>query len=124
MYGPKFFQQETVNTLCSQIDVAPTLLAGLGWEYRSQFFGTNARALPEEAGRAWISTYQLLGFRTNERLIVLKPDGSADVTKIIPNISEGLNGTAGKQSDEALVTRAVASYQCAYDLFTGKRMKE
>lgn len=54
IYGPKFFAPEKVETLCSQIDVAPTLLASLGWTYRSPFFGTNARELPPEAGRTWI----------------------------------------------------------------------
>ncbi len=124
MYGPKFFHPENVDTLCSQIDIAPTLLASLGWEYLSQFFGTNARALPKESGRAWISTYQLLGFRTNDRLVVLKPDGSADVTRIAPGISNTPRDTLSGQSDEELVMRTVAFYQCAYDLFTDKRMKE
>jgi phosphoglycerol transferase MdoB-like AlkP superfamily enzyme len=124
MYGPKFFRPETVNTLCSQIDVAPTLLASFGWEYRSQFFGTNARELPEEAGRAWISTYQLLGFRTNERLVVLKPDGSAVVTRIASRVPDGPHDIASSHNDSELVARTVASYQCAYDLFTNKRMKE
>ncbi len=124
MYGPAFFPPETVATLCSQIDVAPTLLASLGWEYRSQFFGTDARKLPEEAGRAWISTYQLLGFRTNDRLVVLKPGGEVQVTPIIPEASGGPLPEAYGQSDEALAARVTASYQCAYDLFTGARMKE
>ncbi|MDR1242017.1 MAG: LTA synthase family protein [Deltaproteobacteria bacterium] len=124
MYGPKYFRPETVNTLCSQIDVAPTLLASLGWEYRSQFFGTNARKLPAEAGRAWISTYQLLGFRTNERLVVLEPDGSANVTRIAPHAPDGPHDAASSRNDAELVARTVASYQCAYDLFTNKRMKE
>lgn len=124
IYGPKFFRQETVTTLCSQIDVAPTLLASLGWEYCSQFFGTNARALPEEAGRAWISTYQLLGFRTNDRLVVLKPDKSIAVTQVTPDVPNALHDSVTRQSEETLVARAVASYQCAYDLFANKRMKE
>jgi hypothetical protein len=126
MYGPKFFPPETVPTLCSQIDVAPTLLAGLGWEYNSQFFGTNARELPIEAGRAWISTYQLLGFRTNERLVVLKPDGNAAVSRIVPGVAPQNPGSPHDTaaSDTELVTRTVASYQCAYDLFTNKQMKE
>jgi len=49
--------------------------------------------------------------------VVLKPDGSAEVTPINTDIKPG-------QSDEGLVARAVASYQCAYDLFTGRQMKE
>jgi len=121
MYGPKFFRPEKVDALCSQMDIAPTLLASLAWSYTSQFFGVNARRLPKEAGRAWISTYQLLGFRTNGRLVVLTPDGSAEVRPIVTDIAEG---PPGGQGDEALVARAVASYQCAYDLFTSRRMKE
>lgn len=122
MYGPRFFRQKSAETLCSQIDLAPTLLASLGWEYSSQFFGTNVLLLPKEDGRAWISTYQLLGFRTNNRLVVLKPDGRAEASPVQPDAPGSLRGN--DQDDETLVTRAVAFYQCAYDLFTNKRMKE
>ncbi len=120
MYGPRFFQPEKVDTLCSQIDVGPTLLAALGWEYRSQFFGEDARALPRDEGRAWISTYQLLGFRNNDRLVVLRPDGTAEVSRIA---SAGSAGDPA-HADERLAAEAVASYQCAYDLFTEKKLKE
>ncbi|SBV97883.1 conserved membrane hypothetical protein [uncultured delta proteobacterium] len=117
MYGPRFFQPEQVTALCSQIDVAPTLLAALGWEYHSQFFGTNAREIPENEGRAWISTYQLLGLRTDDHLVVLSPDGQAKV--------EALNGNAATEKQKAqLVARAVASYQCAYDLYAEKKLSE
>ena len=119
MYGPQFLKPEKVETLCSQIDIAPTLLASLGWKYRSPFFGTNARELPVEAGRAWISTYQLLGFRTEGHLVVLKPDASAEVSRL-----EQTDHKDMRQDDEAFIFRAVASYQCAYDLFTQKRLKE
>jgi len=123
MYGPQFFQPEKIDTLCSQIDLAPTLLASLGWEYPSPFFGTNARELPSDQGRAWISTYQLLGFRTQDRLVVLKPDASAEVTHLEPSLPEMPHG-ASQDEDEAVISRTVASYQCAYDLFTHKQLKE
>ena len=123
MYGPKFFQPEKIDTLCSQIDLAPTLLASLGWEYRSPFFGTNARELPFDQGRAWISTYQLLGFRTHDRLVVLKPDAGTEVKYLEPASSEKPPGVS-HVADAALVSRAIASYQCAYDLFTHKQLKE
>lgn len=125
LYGPQFFQQKKIDTLCSQIDLAPTLLASLGWEYPSQFFGANALRLPKEDGRAWISTYQSLGFRTNDQLVVLKPDKSATITQIgaADKTGDGY-GTKGKPKEDVLVARAVASYQCAYDLFINKHMKE
>ena len=117
MYGPRFFRPERVDTLCSQIDVAPTLLAALGWEYKSQFFGTNAREIPADKGRAWISTYQLLGMRTQDRLVVLSPDGRVAVERLDGMTDSGEGG-------EEVAARAVASYQCAYDLFSGGRLKE
>ena len=123
MYGPKFFQPEKIDTLCSQIDLAPTLLASLGWGYRSPFFGTNVRGLPSDQGRAWISTYQLLGFRTHDRLVVLKPDARAEVTHLDPS-PQAMPNDAMRAEDEALISRTVASYQCAYDLFTHKQLKE
>jgi phosphoglycerol transferase MdoB-like AlkP superfamily enzyme len=123
IYGPQFFQPEKIDTLCSQIDLAPTLLASLGWEYRSPFFGTNVRELPSEEGRAWISTYQLLGFRTKDRLVILRPDTSAEVTHLEP-LQPGTLLDVEHAEDEALISRTVASYQCAYDLFTHRQLKE
>ena len=117
MYGPRFFQPEQVTALCSQIDVAPTLLASLGWEYKSSFFGTNARELPADKGRAWISTYQLLGFRTNDQLVTLSPDGQARIASLKESEERG-------EKESQLVAKAVAFYQCAYDLFTEKKLKE
>lgn len=114
MYGPRFFKPESKDVLCSQIDVAPTLLAALNWSYDSQFFGADARNLSEKDGRAWISTYQLLGFRTNESMVVLSPDGKAALSELAPGHG---------QPDGEVEARGVASYQCAYDLYVEKRLK-
>ncbi|MCL1916069.1 MAG: LTA synthase family protein [Desulfovibrionaceae bacterium] len=124
MYGPQFFKPESTDTLCSQIDIAPTLFAVLGWGYASRFFGTDVRALPKNEGRAWISTYQLLGFRTNDRLVVLKPGGQAEVTPLPDLFSDSEEGHGSTETNEAALARAVATYQCAYDLFVNKQLKE
>ncbi|MDR1035405.1 MAG: LTA synthase family protein [Deltaproteobacteria bacterium] len=159
-YGPEFFASERIGTLASQLDVGPTLLSALGWDTRSRFFGTDARNLPPATGRAWISTYQLLGFRTEDRLAVLKPDRNYEVTRLSPGAPdtrqeaddeeahEARGGDVGEEAheargdnvredvyeegaesaellkDEIIVVRAVASYQCAYDLFTLNGLKE
>ncbi|WP_051257904.1 LTA synthase family protein [Desulfovibrio cuneatus] len=119
LYGPKFIQPQTVDTLSSQIDLAPTLLASLGWGYISQFFGTDARTLPKNEGRAWISTYQLVALRTNESLVVLKPGRKVDASRLSPLFAD----IAGPSLPE-VTQRAIASYQCAYDLFVGKELTE
>ncbi|MEG2005595.1 MAG: LTA synthase family protein, partial [Bilophila sp.] len=41
VYSPAHIEAQSVATLCSQIDVAPTLFALLGWSYDSGFFGKN-----------------------------------------------------------------------------------
>lgn len=123
LYGPRYFQPDKINTLCSQIDLAPTLLASLGWDYLSQFFGTDARTIKPENGRAWISTYQLLGYRTNDVLVVLEPHKGVEVDRLGKDGQETPDHQAANIRSP-LVRQAVASYQCAYDLFTNKTMKE
>lgn len=64
-----------VDTLCGQVDYAPTLLALLNWSYKSRFFGWNALSdkVRETGGRAFIGNYQKLGYLTEKNLSVLKP---------------------------------------------------
>ncbi len=116
-YAPKLITPQRVDTLCSQIDVGPTLFALMGWDYRSQFFGRNILAMRPEEGRAWISTYQLLGYLDTGGLALLSP--SADAEKIDP-VRVRTSGSA----DEQRRMRAIAFYQCAYDLFAGGGLKE
>ncbi len=105
IYSPGRIAPREVPTLCSQIDMAPTLFALLGWEYRSQFFGRDILTLPPDQGRAWVSTYQLLGYEDARGLAVLRP------------------GVKAKKNDP-LIRDTIASYQCAYDLFVEGGLKE
>jgi phosphoglycerol transferase MdoB-like AlkP superfamily enzyme len=64
--------------MMSQIDIAPTLLGLLNMSYRSKFFGRDmlkAGAAPE---RAFISTYQKLGYFIGDRLLVVGPKHRLD----------------------------------------------
>lgn len=62
-----------IDTLCSQIDVAPTLLALLSISYESHFFGDNILG-PAFQPRALIGNYQKLGFIEDDlRLALLSP---------------------------------------------------
>ncbi|MFA6930351.1 MAG: LTA synthase family protein [Lentisphaeria bacterium] len=60
-YAPKWLPPRTMDTICSQIDVAPTLCGLLGWSYQSQFYGHNVLNLPENRGQAPLGTFQTLG---------------------------------------------------------------
>ena len=74
-YAPGRISTGNIDTICSQIDVAPTIFGLLGWSYESQFFGLDLLNLPEEKGRAPLGTFQTLGLLTAETgsLTLLEP---------------------------------------------------
>ncbi|QDV05641.1 Lipoteichoic acid synthase 2 [Planctomycetes bacterium Poly30] len=72
-YCPAHLEPRYVSTICSQIDVAPTLLSLLGISYTSTFFGFDVLAAPPESGRALIGTYQKLGLLQDDVLTILSP---------------------------------------------------
>jgi phosphoglycerol transferase MdoB-like AlkP superfamily enzyme len=73
IYAPKIVHPKVVATLSGQIDVAPTILGLNGMSYRSEFFGQDifdANFKP----KAFISTYQLLGYVSSDKLTILEPN--------------------------------------------------
>lgn len=73
IYAPGIVPARQVETLSSQIDVAPTLLAILGFDYTSRFFGKNILTMQPDDGRALIGNYQKLGLFNGRRLAYLAP---------------------------------------------------
>jgi phosphoglycerol transferase MdoB-like AlkP superfamily enzyme len=71
VYAPKYIEPRRVDKLVSQIDVAPTLLALLGFSYSSTFYGQDMLGPGEE--RAFLGTYQALGFLHHQQLTMLEP---------------------------------------------------
>ncbi|MCY2931237.1 MAG: LTA synthase family protein [Planctomycetota bacterium] len=97
---------EVNNTLCSQVDLVPTLLGMLNMSYRSKFFGRDLLKYPP--GRAFVSTPMDLALITEGKLILLKPGRTWDTYRINPDGTESL-----ADKDEALLKRAVTYYQGA-----------
>jgi len=73
IYAPHILQPQTVATLTSQIDIAPTLLGMLNVSYTSKFFGQDVLHIPADKARAFISTYQGLGYINGNNLVVQSP---------------------------------------------------
>lgn len=73
VYSPAHIAPRSVDTLSSQIDVAPTLLALLNMDYESAFFGKNILSMRPEEERALIGNYQKLGLYADNRLSILSP---------------------------------------------------
>ncbi len=72
IYSPGFIEPETVGKTCSQIDLMPTLFSLLNFSYDSRFYGQDI--LSEDfKERAFMATYQDLGYYADDTLTVLSP---------------------------------------------------
>jgi len=73
IYCPALVSSRKVDTLASQIDVAPTVLGLLNFNYTSRFIGKDIMDDDIGPNRAFISTYEKLGFIEDDKLLVLSP---------------------------------------------------
>jgi phosphoglycerol transferase MdoB-like AlkP superfamily enzyme len=112
IYSPANIQPQKVDALMSQIDVAPTILGLLKFNYKSKFIGQDIFNLTKEQQRAFISTYQGLGYLKDGNLIVQSP--LKQVKQYQPDFATG----AAKEIplDPAMKKKAMAYYQCAFYL--------
>lgn len=72
IYAPKYIEPQEINTLSSQVDVAPTLLSLMNFSYDSFFFGKDILA-QDFTPRAFIANYQKLGILEENGLFILAP---------------------------------------------------
>lgn len=72
IYAPGFVQPYKFPSLASQIDVMPTLMGMLNFSYSSKFLGTDVRSKDYQP-RAYIATYQDLGYIKDNYLTVISP---------------------------------------------------
>lgn len=72
IYAPGFVEPKEFNTLMSQIDVMPTLFGMLNFNYESKFYGQDVFQ-STYSPRAFVATYQDLGFIKNDILTIISP---------------------------------------------------
>lgn len=101
----------------SQADIAPTLLGLLNFSYKSNFMGADVFATPKGPERAFIATYQGLGYLTPDRLVILRPRKEPEVQML-----ENAFAKTAKSNAE-LVKEAIAWYQFSSDAYSEGRMK-
>ena len=109
IYSPAHVAPGKMERLMSQIDLGPTLLGMLNFSYNSKFFGYDMNKLEPGRERAFISTYQSLGYLRNDTLVVLHPGKSVDFFK--PNYSDG--SVLPLQSKASLTKETIAWFQVA-----------
>lgn len=111
IYNPAIVHPQQISKLCSQIDVAPTLLGVMNWSYKTKFFGKDIVKMAPEDERAFISNYQKLGYIKNNRLAILSPQQKITHYKIDPQTGEmNVEEPDPKIEDEAIIYYQSASY--------------
>lgn len=78
IYAPAQIKPQTIDRMMSQIDVAPTVLGLLNMSYTSSFIGKNILSSDQWQERAFISTYQKLGYVRDNNMVILGPMKSVE----------------------------------------------
>lgn len=73
IYAPGHIQPQKIDTLASQIDLAPTILGLLNFSYTTKFLGKDILKMESNQGRAFISTYEKLGYLKDDKMVILNP---------------------------------------------------
>jgi phosphoglycerol transferase MdoB-like AlkP superfamily enzyme len=82
VYSPKYIAPARIDRLMSQIDIAPTVLGLLDFNYYSKFFGRDVLASAPESDRAFVANYQTLGYLRGDRLVLLYPKRRTEVFRV------------------------------------------
>ena len=107
VYSPAHLAPHTDTRLASQIDIVPTVLDLLGLPEHTRFMGRSVLHAYPDAGRAFIATYQKLGYLTPDQLVVLSPGRQIEDWHL--NAQQDIE--APVRQPDALVARAIGTYQ-------------
>lgn len=106
----RYLAPHTDTRLASQIDLMPTvldLLDLLGLPEHARFMGRSVLRAYPDAGRAFIATYQKLGYLTPDQLVVLSPGRQIEGWRL--NAQQDIDAPVSQP--DALVARAIGTYQ-------------
>jgi len=112
VYAPAHVAPRRVDRLMSQIDLAPTLLGLLDFDYYSKFLGRDLLHSPPASDRAFVANYQTLGYLKGDAMAVLRPRRATQLLSLV-----GEARAAGAPGDAALLDEAIAFYQVASHVF-------
>ncbi|SDD82746.1 LTA synthase family protein [Pedobacter soli] len=112
-YSPGHIAPGKFEKLTAQIDIGPTLLGYLNFSYNSKFFGQDVFKMKDGNERAFISTYQSLGYIKNQKLVVLDPNKKSGTYQ--PDFKTG--NAEKRPEDQQLTNETIANYQMAAYLY-------
>jgi phosphoglycerol transferase MdoB-like AlkP superfamily enzyme len=112
-FGPGIVKPGHVAEVFSQIDLPPTLLDAVGRAGTQYYFGAALGKESQSGGRAFVSTYQSLGYYREDLLTVLKPNREIESYHVDPGTFE----MTAAPVDRRLRDEAIAYYQEASRAF-------
>ncbi|MCC9043252.1 sulfatase-like hydrolase/transferase [Myroides sp. M-43] len=120
IFTPSGLEPIQFEKMISQIDVMPTLLSILNINYDSKFFGTNVLD-PNYIPRAFIATYQDLGYIRDNTLTILSPNQKVKQYTFENNtVSKLVNPlTETSKPNNKYINEAISFYQ-----FTAKQLRD
>lgn len=117
VFSEDFIQPQKFDKLMSQIDLMPTVLGLLNFNYQSKFLGQDVLK-KEFQPKAYIATYQDLGFVKDGYLTVISPvkkikqySLSQKKTQLAPEFSIYYDETVLKNTNQKIVDDAISAYQ-------------
>jgi phosphoglycerol transferase MdoB-like AlkP superfamily enzyme len=112
VYAPGQVAPGRFDGLMGQVDIAPTVLGLLGFDYDSRFYGVDVFEHAPE--RAFIGTYQLLGYLRPGRLVQLAPHRHVETLQ--PSAQFDVPQPAIVE-DPRMTLQAISFYQTAAHAF-------
>ncbi|WP_300103776.1 alkaline phosphatase family protein [uncultured Alistipes sp.] len=110
IFAPEFVAPAVVERTVSQIDLMPTLFSLLGLGYDSRFYGRDVLSDDYEP-RAFIATYQDLGYLEDDIFTVLSPVERFEQFRLAPTAANPFDMQPLDTTDHRMLDRAVAFYQ-------------
>ncbi len=107
IYSPAHVAPHTDTRIASQIDLVPSVLDLLGLPEQSHFMGRSVLHAYPDDGRAFIATYQKLGYLTPDQLVVLSPGRQIEDWRL--NAQQDI--AAPVRQPDTRVARAIGAYQ-------------
>lgn len=110
IYAPGFIKPRKINTLVSQIDLMPTLFGLLHFSYDSEFYGKDV-FMSDYQSRAFVATYQNLGYWKNDILTILSPVRKVEQFLVKKHENHQFELERVNQFDSVLLKQAVANFE-------------
>ncbi|HET6419794.1 MAG TPA: sulfatase-like hydrolase/transferase [Geobacteraceae bacterium] len=113
IYAPCLIKPRKIDIQASQIDIAPTVLGLMNFSYRTRFLGRDLLKTDIKDGRAFISTFERLGYLKGDKMVILAPKKGVEYYRF-----DRRDGKTDEiKPDDGLLVDALGYYQGADILY-------